>query len=43
MAVGMCSRNIVKFSKTYHYRFLLKPYNVEASCDFIYNIYQDYS
>ena len=27
---------LVDFSKTYQHRFLLKPQNVEASCDFTY-------
>ena len=31
------TRILVDFNKTYYHRFLLKPYNVEASCDFIYN------
>ena len=29
---------LVDISKTYHHCFLLKPSNVEGSCDFIYKI-----
>lgn len=31
-----CAAEIVDFSKTYHDRFLLKPLNVEDSCDLVY-------
>lgn len=31
-----CAAEIVDFSKTYHDRFLLKPWNVEDSCDLVY-------
>ena len=29
---------LADFSKTYHHLFLLKPYNTEVSCDFIYKL-----